>query len=511
MGKADKKEMGQAITAEQKRSQQQGQSNIDWETNRINTLTPRSDTERSSVFSGYQGLQSGAGGRSREEMMNFLSGGGAGGTGGGGGGGGGGAGSPSYMDVYGELAGKQGGFDPARLGRIEGAAGKLYDTSGNYGDTNAAIQDLLGARGKYGATEKAVGGLQDFAKTGGLDPGDLEGIQRGYLQDVEKTGGYSPTDIQNIRARSNAAIASNYQANRDAMNRAKIQSGQLGPGWSEAGFKLARQGAQEGATNARNTELDIGDTVRAARMDASKTLASNNLQLQGLKNQARLQGYGTSGQLDVDKNRAIQDAMTSAGRMGLDRQAQIDAAMEAAAGIEQGNQQMINQTRLSAAGGLQSADQFGRSMGASGAANDAANRRFILEQEQQDRMSGLQGMLGTYGATPDELLANQNLLRGYGQDVSEQQQGLIDQLYKKATLPGWTQGFANIMGGIGSLAGGIGGLMTGGLTNIAGGALAGLGGKGGGGQASPGMMGSSGYHPGNPNLSYMPLPRGVLT
>lgn len=464
MGKADKKQVDQSITAEKQRSLTQGQQGINETSARVGQLTPRSDTERSDIYSGYKSLAS----RDPSADRDFLlggSGGSSGSIGSGGGGGVPGGGGPSYLDTYRELSGSSGGFDPNRLGRIEGIAGKLGDTSGNYGDVNKSIGLLQGAGGNYGQTDTSIQGLQRLAATGGLDPGELERVNRPLFEEFERTGGYSDTDKANIRDRSAAAAGANFGALRDQMGRNRIASGQIGPGWNEAGFRLARQSSQDQAANARDTEISLQEKINAGRTAAANTIAGNQLNLTGLKNQARLGGYGTSGQLDIDKNKAIQDAYIAAGQMGLTRQQQIDAAMEAAAGIEQGNQGLINQTRLSAAGGL-SQDELGRmSIGASSAANnaalDATNKRFLLGMEQENRNTGLGGMLSTYGASPSELLANQDLLRGYRGDVSGQQQGLINQQIAKGSMPGWTQGLGNVLGGISGIAGAAGGIAGG--------------------------------------------------
>jgi hypothetical protein len=126
---------------------------------------------------------------------------------------------------------------------------ELYDTSGNYGDVNSNIDKLSNADKNYGATNTAIGGLNDFAKTGGLNSGQLSEIQRNSLKDIETTGGYSAGDIANERARGNAGIGAVYSNLQDDMTRGKKASGQLGPGWSQAGFKLARQSAQDTASH----------------------------------------------------------------------------------------------------------------------------------------------------------------------------------------------------------------------------------------------------------------------
>jgi len=425
----------------------------------------------------------------------------------GGGGGGGNSGTGNYLDIFRDLSGNSGGYDPGRLSSISGATSKLYDTSGNYGDVNKSIEGLQNTRGNYGATDTSVGNLQKFASTGGLSPEDLAQIRRPLFEEFERTGGYSDKDLGNIRARSNAGISSTYQAMQDKMARDRIGQGGFMPGLSSANFKLARQSAQDIGTNRRNTEVDIANQVRSGRMDAAKTIAGNQLALQPIKNQATLSGYGTAGQLDLGKNAQIDSAMEAAGRLGLGRQSQIDAAMEAAAGIDTGLQDSINRTRLGAAGGLQQEDLGRASIGASSAAAqaalNAANERFLISERNSNMNTGNAGLADLYRSAPGELIANQDLLRGYRNDAANQQQGLIAARTQQGSMPGLG---SDIMTGL-NIAGkvaGIGAPILGGFGSYGSGITPSLGG---------GLTGKSlsGYGYNNPFLNYgQGLQKGVL-
>lgn len=551
MGKADQRKTQNAITGETDRSSKEQNAGLIDTQNAVNRTTDRSTAEHSDIYGGYKKLaddpSSGVSEDARKNLLGVVGNSYQGNSGGGGGGGGisnngsssqgviGPGGRPiqgatkgsnvpdylnttddylkpsndytkmpndylkvddsGYRGVFNDLSGKTGGFDQGRLDRITGAANKLYDTSGNYDDVNKSIGELQGARKNYGATEAAVGGLQGLGVTGGVTGDDFKNINRGTLQEFEQTGGYSDGDRANIRARSNSGIASSYANLQDDLAKRRLTGANVGPGWSEAASKLTRQGAQDTATNARNTEVDIADAVRKGRMDASSKLSDANLGLQDIKSKTSLAGYTNAGTLDTNKNTSINDAMNNAGRLGLTRQQQIDAAMESAAGIDNNTQDVINRSRAAGASGLSaddigkmgikskdelsrlglmssdlqskmgiasqdqlgrmglmSSDTLGRAQIAASSANagagrasaeamarmglDADNQRFLIEQDSKARGTGLAGMSSLYGTAPAEQMAQQNLLRGYRSDASNQNQGLIAARDSASRIPG---------------------------------------------------------------------------
>lgn len=473
-GKSDQKKVQNNISSEQERLNSTSATNIGDSQQRVADTTARSNNERGAVWSGYSnlanngGIDSGASGRLLSGDYSAV-GGGPGNMSSSGGGVGGSSGassgsssgrtstgvgadaanhySPSYLDTYNELTGPTGGFDPGRLSAINNASSSLYDTSGNYGDVNANIDKLSHAENNYGATNDSVAGLQKFAATGGLNANQLSDIQRGSLKEIEQTGGYSASDIANERARANAGVASTYANLKDDLGRQRLTGAGIGPGWSEAGFKLARQGAQTQGTQAQATEAGIHDKITGNRLTAGATLGNLGLGTADLQSKNTLSGYTNAGNLDVAKNTAIQDAWDKAGKLGLGRQAQIDAAKEAAAAIDQKTQDTINSTRLGAAGGL-SQDTIGRmsinaSSGAAAAANKlgydslaAQNQRFLISEADANRNTGLGGMLDTYKASPTDQQFQQNLLRGYNQDLTGANQNQIVNRMNASTIPG---------------------------------------------------------------------------
>lgn len=486
-GKADQQKTQNNINTEQNRLNQSGSESISDSQQRVQDTTNRSNTERGGVWSGFSNLASDPGGGIDKTASDRLLGYGEYGPNGPHGGGGGGGSSstgnstsdaakrfaPSYLDTFNELTGAHGGFDPTRQANLNKASGSLYDTSGNYGDVNQNIDKLSNADRNYEATNRSVSGLQGFAATGGLNAGQLSDIQRGSLKNIEQTGGYSDADIANERARSNAGIESTYANLSDSLNRQRLTGSNVGPGWSEAGFRLAREGAQAQGRQAQDTEAGIHERVTANRLAAGGRLGELGLGTANLQSQNTLSGYKDAGQLDVAKNSAIQDAWDKAGKLGLGRQAQIDAAKKAAADIDNQTQSTINNTRLSAAGGL-SQDTLGRlnndtanrGIGASSAAMSAAlaaeNQRFLISETNANRKFGLGGMLDTYGASPNDQHFQQNLLRGYNQDRSGNNNNMINNRISASYIPGIENTISQGLGIAGQVAG-IASGATGGL------------------------------------------------
>jgi len=438
MGKADQRKTQNAISAQVDRDRESSQAGIGESKARVDELTTRSDGERGLIWDNYSNAATG-----NKDYYGGLSAGArpaqpSSGSGGGGGGSASGSGnSPNtsgYMGIWNELGNKEGGFDPTRLSNVTSVAERLRNTAGNFKNADGAIA-----------------GLSEFAKTGGVSAADRAGIQRKYLEDVEQTGGYTEDDKSNVRNRTASGIASNYDTFRgDMAQRRSINN--LGPGWDRAGFKLARNQAQASADAARDTELGLSDSIRAGRMDASKTLADNNLRLADLTSKNTLSGYGVAGDMDIRK------------------QGQISSDLKGSADTDLGTQGLINQSRLGAASGMSqdanSKAAIGASAGAAAAARDDANRRWSAEMEQRDRFHGNEGLLSTYQATPNELLYNQNQLmdyrnmqHGFGQDE-------INNRIGASRIPGIGSTISSGLNVAGQVAGMGGNIMTGGLSGI---------------------------------------------
>lgn len=444
MGKADQKRTQNAITAGTDRNLTNTNAGIAESSSRVNELTARSDAERAEINKQYGafGQSTGAGYLGNLAANRGIAGGSDGGGGGGGGGGSSSSssssssGEPDYLGVFREMMGKEGGFDPDRLRNITETSAKLRNTGGN-----------------YAATDRSIAGLQEFAGRGGLNDQQRSDINRDTLKEFERTGGYGDEDIANVRSRANSGISSFYQNMQDNQAR-KGAVNQFGPGMDRTGFKMAREGAQAGAANIRDTEIGIADSVRAGRMDASKTLASNALNQAGLESQNTLSGYGTSGDLDLRKQNQVAGDLYNSGNLDL------------------GTQGTINQSRLGASSAAsQDANQkasISASSGAASAARADANARWAEEMGQRDRETGAGGLLDTYRARPEELMFNQGQLfdyRGMQMDAGQNEvnnrigasqiPGIEDTISKGLDIGGR---FAGMVAGIpGGMPGGGGG------------------------------------------------------
>ena len=444
MSKSDKKKAGKAADASLATAKKEYGTGVQEQLGRVGTVMPRSDAERAELNRTYG--QSGFGGSDQSRYINELGaalpGGGGGSSGGGGRGGGGGGvvgatgGTPNYSDVWNELMGKEGGFDPTRLGNITGIAGKLRNAESNYTPSREAIEGLMG-----------------IGRTGGITDAQKGDINRDYLLETEKTGGYRPGDIENIRSRATAAAPGFYQNLQDQMQRKQGMGNFAGPGMDRSGFKMAREAAQQQGDTARDTEIGISDVIRSGRLDASKFLSEQGMDLASLESSNKLQGYGKAGELDISKNQAIQDALSKSAGIDLDTQGQITGARLGAAGAKSQD--------------ARARQAIGAANSAAAAARNDANKRWASQMAQEDRFFGAKGLSDTYTAMPTELGFNQNLLRDYRKDLSGAGQLDVGNRVAVGQMPGLLDDIAKVS----SIAGNIGGAVFGGLPGAAMGAV----------------------------------------
>lgn len=442
MGKNDKKEAQKTAGETQDINRTNLGHGIRETGGRVADLGPRSDAERAKLNELYTGFGGGTNERYLGELNSPTAAGGGGSSGGGGGGGRGieGIKEGDYVGVWNELMGKTGGFDSGRLGNINTISGKLRDAEGNY--------DVSG---------ESSGGLLDFARRGGVTDADRGNINRDTLLEFERTGGYNDVDKSNIRSRANRSVPAFYQNLQDTMSRNRGRNN-FGPGYDRAGFKLMRESAQQQGDTARDTELGISDAVRSGRSDASKFLSQQGLGLAGLTSQNQLQGYGAAGEMDISRNKAI------------------EAALAQSAGLDLDTQGLINQSRLGASTAkgqdARARQAISAGSGAASAARADANRRWASQMAQQDRMFGASGLSDTYSRAPTELNFNQNLLRGYRNDMvgstNQDVQNRIGIGYMPGLMDDISKGIG-IAGQVAGIGGGIAGGFGGGLKGLPGG------------------------------------------
>lgn len=406
-------------------------------------IMARSDAERAELNRIYG--QGGFGGSTQQQYINELGAAlpasqAAGGRGGGGGGKAAAApgtpGGPTYAQVWQELMGKEGGFDPTRLANITDVAGRLRSAESNYTPSREAIAGLMG-----------------IGRTGGITDAMRGDINREYLLETERTGGYRPGDVENIRSRANAAAPGFYQNLQENLARSRGMGNFGGPGLDRSGFKMARESAQQQGQMARDTEIDIADAIRSGRIDASKFLSQQGLNLADLQSKNQLAGYGKAGELDISKNQAIQDALAKSAGIDLDTQQQITGARLGAS--------------TASAQDARAKQAIGAASSAASAARADANRRWASQMAQEDRFFGAKGLSDTYTAAPQELMFNQNLLRDYRNDLQKAGQSNVNNRIAIGYMPGLGSSIRQGIGIAGDIAK-IGGSVMGGLPSLGG-------------------------------------------
>lgn len=393
------------------------------------------DAQRADITAGYQRLSSPTGGIDPAAASQLLSGGPGGGSGGGGGGG-----NTGYLQTFYDLQNPANTFDPTTLNNLTSAETGLANSSQNYGATNTSIA-----------------GLQDFAKTGGVNQTDQNNIVNPTLQDLAATGGYSAANIADIRARSNSNLMSTYANMKDQLARNQLRGSNVGPGMSGTDFKLARQNAQDLGTNAQSTEVGIQQAVNAGKLSGATALSNAALGLSNEQSANTLAGYTNSGNLDLTKQQQIENALNQSGQLDISQQG------------------LTNQTRLAATSGL-SQDAVARAgisaqASAAQAALAAENQRFLIGQSSSNQLGALSGYTNLYGTAPGQV----------GQDETYQLNLWND--YNNANQNNINSGIANyntsdnpwgaIAPAVGAVVGGVGGAMIGGPAGAVAGATVG--------------------------------------
>ncbi len=168
--------------------------------------------------------------------------------------------------------------------------------------------NILGGYGSYmdqarsPYTFGALPGYQSFGSGGrdaSLDPMGLNAVSSamGGYQNFANTGGYNPGDIASMRARSQGALRSAYDtAQRDISREGRLRGGNS-PNQVAAIAKLTRDQAQ-GLSDANiNLEATLADQIRQGKLAGLSGLAGTGASQQGLglsrdslNNQSRLSG-----------------------------------------------------------------------------------------------------------------------------------------------------------------------------------------------------------------------------
>jgi len=221
----------------------------------------------------------------------------------------------------------------------------------DYGESDAGYRKMAGAGGGFDADKLNqiygnIDQLTDYGKTGGITDSDVSNVNRQPLLDFEQNGGYDDNARAMVRAKSAASSPAYFGAMKDNMQRMRGITNNLA-GAGKVDFKLARQQAQQQGQDRLNAEIGLNDSIRTGRMDASKFLSGQNLQLAGLRsgnqiNAANLAaGQGTDLQKAITANQlsglgGLASSQTNLGEWGLGQAGGLDQfALTKAGGLDQ--------------------------------------------------------------------------------------------------------------------------------------------------------------------------------
>lgn len=169
----------------------------------------------------------------------------------------------------------------------------------NIGDAQTRSSNLFEAilRNMRTSGEASRGGLEEFSRTGGLDPGLRRGMQGdinayrkfaktpvsaesknrirggGIFDWLAKTGGFSDLDKLDVMSRAGSANRSIFESLADQIKNQSVASG----GWvnpSSSLAKLARQQAYNAADVQRDARIGLSEAVREGRLSGASGMSS---------------------------------------------------------------------------------------------------------------------------------------------------------------------------------------------------------------------------------------------
>jgi len=358
-----------------------------------------------------------------------------------GGGGGGGAGptpdaAGDYTASYQKFM-NGGGLDPTNFNKYQGILGGIAD---NGGWSPEQIADV----------NRSIGQYKNFAEGGGVDEEGRNRIRgMGVFDEFSRTGGYNDQDIANARSRGTSGIPAFYDRVREEGNRLGRVQGGGGPGQAALMSRLARDESRGVAEASRDTELGIKDAVNKGRQWGTSGLSSAEQGLQELLSRNKLSGMG--GVVDATTGMANSIAGNKTNAAG------------AAAGNETSWQGLKTGNELAGTRGLADLAEGAANRGVMSAANAAADSRWRASFLADNALAGAGGLRGLRSDTPGEVaLYDENRLKSRG--VWNESQGALprDQ--------GWGRDALNAAAGM------AGTYFSGGLTNVIGGGISGMGG-----------------------------------
>jgi hypothetical protein len=401
----------------------------------------------------------------------------------------------AFEDAYGGFLdlskGKVAGLDqfgaPGAFGG-GGYAAPTWNLSPLYGESEASYRNFMGGGGiDEAAARKGQATLGELEKTGGYDAatrarigGDISGLRGigetggisaadqararggGIYEEFGRTGGFTPGQIEDVRRRATNPIASMYENLKNETERQR----RIGGGSSAIGAagtaRLAREQARGIGETALGAETDIAAQQRAGRQWGAGGMSQSELALQQLLSQNKLAGL--TGAIGGERGMAGDIAGTRLGAAG-----QLGTS-------EQNIQGMLQKGRMFGTEGLtgiagaqtdyqrQLAEAAAAASASSGAAS-AADARFRAGLMAEGQQAGLQGLYNLRGQTPGEVaMWEDQKLRAIGQR-SQLSQGATG---GRINTNWWQENAAPIVGAAAGIAGSV---YTGGLNKVAGGAM----------------------------------------
>lgn len=247
-----------------------------------------------------------------------------------------------------------GGYDPGRSAKLRTGYDELA-TGGDTSRSRAAIDKLGGDEG-YGRET-----YQDFALTGGYDPTNIrKGMDetRGGYRKFADTGGFFDSDISDFMHYVTAPTKAIYGRAKDDMNRRNTLQGGYSPGFSSSAARLTRQGAQAGSEASLAGKTNLAAQIREGKLAGLGGLErsdSANLGLEESIRSGRAQGAAglasTRGQIEAGRQ----------GRAGMELDSEAATSGRQLAGLE-GARALENDLQSGRAQGvdaLQRYTQFG--------------------------------------------------------------------------------------------------------------------------------------------------------
>jgi hypothetical protein len=96
----------------------------------------------------------------------------------------------------------------------------------------------------------------------------------GRYQNFADTGGFSPEELAGIRARSMSPIRAAYSQAEQGVSRQRALQGGYSPNATATMAKMAREQGQLGSDTAQNTETNIAELIRQAKLGGLSGMAS---------------------------------------------------------------------------------------------------------------------------------------------------------------------------------------------------------------------------------------------